>query len=74
MKPKVYVETTIMQHKILEEVWRVRDEIFAECGHDVHRLFKHLKALEAQHKDRLVSFVPRKAAKPVRRKRHAVGK
>ncbi|MCU0783569.1 MAG: hypothetical protein MUF81_05875 [Verrucomicrobia bacterium] len=60
-----------MKHEILEEVWRVRDQISAECGYDVHRLFKHLKALEAQHKDRLVSFAARKTTKLVRKKRHA---
>jgi hypothetical protein len=63
-----------MKHEILEEVWRVRDQISAECGHDVHRLFKCLKALEARHKDRLVSFAPRNAAKPVRKKRSAAAK
>jgi hypothetical protein len=63
-----------MQNEILEEVWRVRDQISAECGHDVDRLFKRLKALEARHKDRLVSLAPRKAPKPVRQKRHALAK
>jgi len=45
----------------IEEVWRIRDEISAECGHDVGRLFKHLRKLEAQHKDRLVQPSPRRA-------------
>jgi hypothetical protein len=63
-----------MKHEILEEVWRVRDKISAECGYDVHRLFKRLKALEAQHPERLVSFAPRHTAKPVRKKRHASAK
>jgi hypothetical protein len=58
-----------MKNEILEEVWRVRDKISAECGHDVRRLFKRLKALEAQHPERLVSFAPRQTAKPVRKKR-----
>jgi len=58
----------------IEEVWRVRDQIFAECGYDVHRLFKLLRASEAQYKDRLVSFVPRKTAKPIRKKRRAPAK
>jgi hypothetical protein len=52
-----------MKHEILEEVWQVRDRITAECGHDVRRLFKRLKALEAQHPERLVSFAPRPTAK-----------
>jgi len=61
-----------MDNEILEEIWQVRDKISAECGYDVPRLFKRLKALEAQHKSRLVSFGPRKAAKPVRKKRSTV--
>ena len=63
-----------MKHEILEEVWQARDKISAECGHDVRRLFKRLKALEAQHPERLVSFAPRQAAKPVRKKRPAAAK
>jgi hypothetical protein len=61
-----------MKNEILEQVWRVRDKISAESGHDVRRLFKRLKSLEAQHPDRLVSFAPRQAVKPGRKKRHAV--
>jgi len=63
-----------MKNKILEEVWQARDKISAECGYDVGRLFKRLKALEAQHPARLVSFAPRQTAKPVRKKRHAIAK
>jgi hypothetical protein len=63
-----------MKNEILEEVWQVRDKISAECGHDVRRLFKRLKALEAQHPERVVSFAPRQTAKPVRKKHHATAK
>jgi hypothetical protein len=63
-----------MRHGILEKVWKARDRISAECGHDVHRLFKRLQALEAQRPERLVSFAPRQTAKPVRKKRQAVAK
>ncbi len=42
-----------MKHEILEEVWRVRDEIAAECGHDVKRLAELLRRKEAQYGDRL---------------------
>jgi hypothetical protein len=62
------------KNDILEEVWQVRDKISAECGHDVRRLFKRLKTLEAQHPERVVSFAPRQTAKPVRKKRHATAK
>jgi len=62
----------IMKNEILEEVWRIRDKISAECGHDVRRLFKRLKALEARHPERLVSFAPRQTPRPVRKKRRAI--
>ena len=45
----------------IEEVWRIRDQISAECGYDVGRLFKRLRALEKQHGDRLVQPPPRRA-------------
>lgn len=49
----------------IEEVWRIRDEISAEYGHDVHRLFTALREEEKQYGDRLVRSVPRRApAKP----------
>jgi hypothetical protein len=59
-----------MENEILEEIWQVRDQIAAECGHDVGRLFKRLKALEAQHPERLATFAPRQSGKPVRKKRN----
>ena len=33
-----FVPTIGRQCDILEEVWRVRDEISAECGHDLKKL------------------------------------
>lgn len=45
----------------IEEVWRIRDEISAEYGHDVHRLFAALREQEKKHGDRLVRSVPRSA-------------
>src|SRR5947207_2033673 len=50
-----------MKHEVLEEVWRIRDQIAAECGYDVDRLFKRIRELEARHKDRLVPPPPRNA-------------
>ena len=49
----------------IEEVWRIRDEISAEYGYDVHRMFTALREEEKKHGDRLVRSVPRRApAKP----------
>ena len=57
-----------MKHEILEEVWRARDKISAECGYDLKKLVARMRRLEAKHADRLVSYAPRKtksvASKP----------
>ena len=45
----------------IEEVWRIRDQIAAECGYDVNRLFERIRALEARDKDRVVQPPPRRA-------------
>jgi hypothetical protein len=42
-----------MKHEILEEVWRVREEISAECGHDVKKLATMLRREEAKYGKRL---------------------
>jgi|GEM_PF-830521 hypothetical protein len=50
-----------MKNEILEEVWRVRDQISAECGHDLKKLATMLRREEAKYGDRLVRL-------PIRRK------
>lgn len=50
-----------MKHEVLEEVWRIRDQIAAECGYDANRLFERIRALEARDKDRVVKPPPRPA-------------
>ena len=42
-----------MKHEILEEVWRTRDQISAECGHDVKKLGEMLRREEAKYGRRL---------------------
>ena len=49
-----------MKHEILEEVWRVRDKISAECGHDLKKLVARLKRIEPQYADRLVRLPARR--------------
>jgi hypothetical protein len=51
-----------MKNDVLEEVWQARDQIAAECGQDVDRLFEFLNEREALHPDRVVSFPPRRRA------------
>ena len=45
----------------IEEIWRIRDELGAEEGYDVHQLFERLRRDEKQYADRLVRVVPRGA-------------
>ena len=45
----------------IEEIWRIRDELGAEEGYDVHRLFERLRREEAKHAGRLVRVAPRRA-------------
>ena len=42
-----------MKHEILEEVWRVRDHITAECGHDLIKFGAMLRAEESKYAGRL---------------------
>ena len=44
----------------IEEIWRIRDELGAEEGYDVHRLFARLRREEDKYADRLVYQVPRR--------------
>lgn len=52
-----------MKHEILEEVWRARDKISAECGYDIKRLAARMRRLEAQYADRLVRLPITRRAK-----------
>ena len=45
----------------IEEIWRIRDELSAEYGYDVHRIFAALREEEKKHGDRLVRVVSRRA-------------
>ena len=51
----------MMKHEVLEEVWRVREEISAECGHNLKNLAAMLRREEANYGDRI-------ARMPIRRK------
>jgi hypothetical protein len=45
----------------IEEIWRIRDELGAEEGYDVHQLFERLRREEKNYADRLVRLAPRPA-------------
>ena len=45
----------------IEEIWRIREEIAAENGYDVDRLFDAMQREQEKYADRLVHHVPRHA-------------
>ena len=51
-----------MEHENpIEEIWRIRDQLGAEEGYDVHQLFERLRREETQYADRLAHVVTRAA-------------
>ena len=50
------------QESPIEEIWRIRDELGAEEGYDVHRLFERLRREQQQFADRLVQPPSRSVA------------
>jgi len=44
----------------IEEIWRIREEIAAENGYDVDRLFDAMEREQENYADRLVYCVPRR--------------
>jgi hypothetical protein len=63
-----------MKHEILEDFWRVREQISAECGHDLKKLGAMLRSEEVKYGDRLAHLEIRrksvggKARKPSRKR------
>ena len=53
-----------MKNELLEEVWRIRDKISAECGHDLERLAARMKKLEPEYADRLARLPIRRRPLP----------
>jgi len=46
----------------IEEIWRIRDELGAEEGYDVDKLFERLRREEKKYGDRVVRHVKQRAA------------
>jgi hypothetical protein len=39
---------------VLKELWEIKDDLSKECGHDLRRLFDHLKASQKSLTGRIV--------------------
>jgi hypothetical protein len=46
MKPTKELKANQSTDLVLQEVWRIKDELSASYGHDVHRLFEDLRKRE----------------------------
>ena len=46
----------------IEEIWRIREELGAEEGYDVDRLFERLRREEKKYGDRVVHRVKQRVA------------
>jgi hypothetical protein len=55
-----------MRHEILEEVWHVREQISAECGHDLKKLAAMLRREESKYAGRLARLPIRRRPSPRR--------
>jgi hypothetical protein len=60
-----------MKHELLGPIWRIRDRIAKECGHDLQRLAERIR-LEEQQRLAPEAVRPPKAAKLPSRKKHRV--
>ena len=60
-----------MKHEILEQVWRARDQIAAECDYDLSRLAARTRRLERKYADRLVRIPIRRAPKAISNRKAA---
>ncbi len=45
----------MIRDPIVEEIRRIREKMWDECGGDLGRLIESLRASEAQHRDRIIS-------------------
>jgi len=53
-----------MKNPIIEELWKVKDEIARECGYDLNKLADHLRQRQKQNKHKVVDFSERQTGKP----------
>ena len=56
---------------ILEELWRVKDELAREAGYDVDRIFSELRAAEAQIPGPLIHTAKELRCYVAERERHS---
>lgn len=53
-----------MKNPILEELWKVKDEIARECGYDLNKLADRLRQQQEEGKCQVVDFSGRQARNP----------
>jgi hypothetical protein len=51
-----------MKDEIIKEVWKAKDEIAQECGHDLHKLAAMLRERQQQRQHKTVNLTNRQRA------------
>lgn len=53
-----------MKNPVIEELWKVKDEIARECGYDLNKLAELLRKGQKEGKHQVVDFSKNGAGKP----------
>jgi hypothetical protein len=53
-----------MKNPIIEELWKVKDEIARECGYDLKKLAELLRTRQNEGKHKVVDFSKSQAGNP----------
>jgi hypothetical protein len=53
-----------MKNPILEELWKVKDEMARECGYDLNKLADLLRQRQKESKHKVVDFSVKRTGKP----------
>ena len=53
-----------MKNPILEELWKVKDEMARECGYDLNKLADLLRQRQKESKHKVVDFSVKQTSRP----------
>jgi len=53
-----------MKNPVIEELWKVKDEIARECGYDLNKLADLLRRRQTESNRKVVDFSDKHAGKP----------
>lgn len=54
-----------MKNPILEELWKIKDEIARECDHDLDKLYTRLRKMQQEGTHKIVDLSEGHTQKPI---------